>query len=475
MKNRKCSFTIGLFTYLLYAQPLRVLAQTTSRETALEQLFDENRILFSTLSFVALVIVVFILTQAVYSNYLKRQKNLLQKALDDLESEQNVRASFMDMLTHDIRTPFTVTMGYADMALRYIDDPHKVAEYLMKVRTANDELLELLNDVLTIAQLDSNKLQLTDAPCDLFLCGQDLLPKLRIQAEKKGIEFVFHFGNIRDRYVYVDYIHVNQILENIVTNAIKYSPAGGTVDFFLYQTLEAKDNQATYAFVIQDTGVGMTKEQIDRAYEPFYRGDTETVRNVPGSGLGLVIVKRLLDLMNGSIALESEVGKGTKVTIHVPMRLQEDQHPSNDVRFLVSTDISKLQGQRILIAEDNELNMEITTDILHDAGFEVEQAENGEIAVNMIREKGPHYYDCVLMDIEMPILDGHGAVRQIRELPGMGKLPIIMLSAFAYEEDKRKSIEAGANDHLTKPVVVAELMESLGRFMEYRMEEGKNV
>jgi CheY-like chemotaxis protein len=262
-------------------------------------------------------------------------------------------------------------------------------------------------------------------------------------------------------------LRLNQVVINVVSNAVKYTPSGGSVMVDITQIPSEREGYGLYQIVIKDTGIGMSAEYQQHLFDEFSRERTSTVSKQQGTGLGLAITKRIVDMMEGSIDVESKVGEGSKFTIRIPMRIQENPEAVEQVRFAHSEQESiSFEGFKVLVVEDNELNLEISKDILESAGVVVESAEDGSIAVERLKEKGPDYYDCILMDIQMPVMDGFEATREIRKMFPDKRIPIIALSANAFDEDRRKSFEAGMDGHLAKPIVIAQLEDSLKKYLK---------
>ena len=260
---------------------------------------------------------------------------------------------------------------------------------------------------------------------------------------------------------------MNQVIINVVSNAVKYTPSGGSVLVDISEIPSDREGYGMYQFIIQDTGIGMSPEYLQHLFDEFSRERTSTVSKQQGTGLGLAITKRIVDMMEGSINVESKVGEGSKFTICIPLRIQENPEAVEQVRFVHSErEIISFEGFRVLVVEDNDLNLEISRDVLENAGIVVESAADGSVAVELLKEKGPDYYDCILMDIQMPVMDGFEATRVIRNLFPDKRIPIIALSANAFDEDRRKSIEAGMDGHLSKPIVIAQLEDALKKFLK---------
>lgn len=393
----------------------------------------------------------------------KREMANLEKA----ELANKAKSAFLFNMSHDIRTPLNAMIGFTDMAVKNIDDKAKALDCLNKSKLSSEHLLSLINDVLDMSRIESGKVELDLNPVNLGENGEDYVPMLRSLAEKKNVHFDFAQHDIQNRYVYVDFLRLNQVVINVVSNAVKYTPSGGSVTVDISQIPSEREGYGLYQIVIKDTGIGMSAEYQQHLFDEFSRERTSTVSKQQGTGLGLAITKRIIDMMEGSIEVDSKVGEGSKFTIRIPMRIQEHPEDVEQVRFAHSEqEAVSFEGFKILVVEDNELNLEISKDILESAGVVVESAEDGSIAVERLKEKGPDYYDCILMDIQMPVMDGFEATRTIRQMFPDKRIPIIALSANAFDEDRRKSFEAGMDGHLAKPIVIAQLEDALKKYLK---------
>ena len=393
----------------------------------------------------------------------KREMASLEKA----ELANKAKSAFLFNMSHDIRTPLNAMIGFTDMAVKNIDDKTKALDCLHKSKLSSEHLLSLINDVLDMSRIESGKVELDLNPVDLEENGDDYVPMLRSLAEKKNVHFEFIHHDIQNRYVYVDFLRMNQVVINVVSNAVKYTPSGGSVTVDITQIPSDHEGYGLYQFIIQDTGIGMSAEYQQHLFDEFSRERTSTVSKQQGTGLGLAITKRIVDMMEGTMDVESKVGQGSKFTIRIPMRIQENPESTEQVRFAHSEqEPISFEGFKVLVVEDNELNLEISKDILESSGVIVESATDGSIAVQCLKEKGPDYYDCILMDIQMPVMDGFEATRMIRQMFPQKRIPIIALSANAFDEDRRKSFEAGMDGHLAKPIVVAQLEDALKKFLK---------
>ena len=392
----------------------------------------------------------------------KREMASLEKA----ELANKAKSAFLFNMSHDIRTPLNAMIGFTDMAVKNIDDKSKALDYLSKSKLSSEHLLSLINDVLDMSRIESGKVELDLNPVNLDENGDDIVPMLKSLAEKKNVNFEFTRHDVEHSYVYVDFLRINQVLINVVSNAVKYTPSGGSVQVDVSEIPSDREGYGMYQFVVNDSGIGMSPEYLQHLFDEFSRERTSTVSKQQGTGLGLAITKRIVDMMEGSIEVESKVGEGSKFTIRIPMRIQEHPEEVEQVRFAHSErEAISFEGFKVLVVEDNELNLEISKDVLESAGVVVESAADGSLAVECLKEKGPDYYDCILMDIQMPVMDGFEATREIRKMFPDKRIPIIALSANAFDEDRRKSFEAGMDGHLAKPIVIAQLEDALKKFL----------
>lgn len=528
------------------------------------------------------------------------QKNLLENALLQANRASKAKSIFLSNMSHDIRTPMNAIVGFTALAMAHMDQKDQVEEYLKKIMTSGNHLLSLINDVLDMSRIESGKMHLDEKPCSL----PDILHSLRniLQADihSKRLDLYMDAVDILDEEICCDKLRLNQVLLNLLGNAVKYTPAGGMITMRITEKAGAAPGFADYEFTIRDTGVGMSEEFVAHIFEPFERERNTTISGIQGTGLGMAITKNIVDLMNGTIAVKSELGKGTEVTVGFTFRLYSGDKQPQDIpklqgcRALVIDDdfntcdsvtymlgqigmraewtlsgkeallrthqavtrgdiytvyvidwmlpdmngievarrirkemgdevpiilltaydwldiedeakeagisafcskplfLSELRGclhsivemeeaagaqgiqkqerqhtGRILLAEDNEINQEIAAAILGDAGFTIEIARNGQIAVDMLKKSSPGYYCLVLMDVQMPVMDGYEATKAIRKLEdeALAQIPILAMTANAFEEDRQQAMECGMNGHLAKPIDVEELLATLDRIL----------
>ncbi len=392
-------------------------------------------------------------------------QNELKEARDRAEAASRAKSAFLFNMSHDVRTPMNAIIGFTDIAQKHIHDIDKVADSLQKIKNAGMHLLSLLNDVLDMSRVESGHVEITEEPADLLEIMDGIAPIVSPLAMAKNIDYKTVYDGIRDRRVRADILHINQVVINLLTNAVKYTVEGGTVTLRLEQAEDVKDGVCMYSIIVEDTGIGMSKEFMAGMFESFVRENREEVMKESGVGLGLAITKRLVTLMNGTITVASELGNGSVFTVKLPLKIQSEDEAETREEEVIHEPKS-LEGKKILLVDDNELNREIAVEILEDSGMVVDMACNGMEAVEMVKQNGMRFYDAILMDIQMPVMNGYEATEAIRALPDDGKpVVIIALSANAFEEDKRKSLSVGMNAHIPKPVNAAELVETLRKYI----------
>lgn len=392
------------------------------------------------------------------------QKKKLQEALAIAEKASKAKTSFLFNMSHDIRTPMNAILGFTDLAMKNLGDPDRLRDYLHKIQSSGKVLLSILNSILEMARIESGSMDLYEQAVDLEEIGEDLFSVFQTQMEQKGIKFTKDI-NVQHRYVYGDKTKIREIFLNILSNAFKYTESGGKVHILLEEMSSDREGYAVIKAQISDTGIGMPPEFLNRIFDEFSRERNSEKNNIEGTGLGMAIVKRLVGLMGGRIEVQSELGKGSAFTITISHRIaSKDDVISDAIQNDLNMDFT---GKRILLAEDNDLNAEIASEILSEVGFEVERARDGQVCVDMLSNQPAHYYDVILMDVQMPNLNGYGAARKIRSLNDKEKasIPIIAMTANAFDEDRKEAIAAGMNGHVSKPIDISKLMEKLSEFL----------
>ncbi len=391
----------------------------------------------------------------------KKQK-VLAEALDAAKRANRAKSDFLFNMSHDIRTPMNAIIGYTDLLKKNIDNPELRDRYIENIQTSNGYLLDLINNVLDTARIESGNATLDEEPGDRNQLVKNLNTAFAGEIEKKHLKFTIHDSTIF-RYVYLDATKMAQIMFNIVSNAVKYTPEGGSIDIYFSEKPSEREGWADFTAVVKDTGIGISKDFLPHIFDSFSREKTVTDSKIVGTGLGMGIVKNLVELMGGTISVESELGKGTTVSFTIPHRIAEA--PTETEHMDTDIDPQTFAGKRILLAEDNELNAEIAIEILTEAGFEVGHAEDGIICLDMLNK---HDYDLILMDVQMPNMDGLKTTAVIRQLPDKTKAntPVIAMTANAFEEDRKKCLEAGMNGFMSKPIDIGNLMKTLADILK---------
>ena len=390
---------------------------------------------------------------------MKREEEYQQRVR---EARISARNDFLANMSHDIRTPMNAIVGYTNIAKTNKHQPETVADALDKIGSSSHYLLSLINDILDISKIESGKMQISYGPCDLAALFRRIEDITALQAKKKFLVITYCHDSVRHYKVKSDELRLEQILINIISNAIKYTPSGKTVDL-IAEELPSSGGKNKYRFIIRDTGIGIKEDYLPHIFESFTREERTTVNRIQGTGLGLAITAKIVEMMGGTISVKSKLGEGSEFTVELELEpLDMDSQTNAD-----NSESIDLAGHRILLVEDNAINAEIARMILEQYGAEVQQADNGKIGLEALQEKGPGYYDAVLMDIQMPVMNGFEATKAIRALGGAyaTALPIIAMSANAYDEDVRDCLAAGMNGHIAKPFNPDELMRILRRYI----------
>ncbi|MDE5546048.1 MAG: transporter substrate-binding domain-containing protein [Anaeroplasmataceae bacterium] len=396
----------------------------------------------------------------------QEQKDVLTEALAQAQYANKAKTTFLNSMSHDIRTPMNAIIGFTSLATTHLDNKEQVRDYLGKIMTSGNHLLSLINDVLDMSRIESGKVKIEEKETSLLEIMHDLITIVQADVKSKQLE-LFDTLDVTNETIICDKLRLNQVLLNLLSNAVKYTKPGGTVHIRVSQKTEASEGYATYEFAIKDNGIGMSPTFLQHVFEPFEREQTSTVSGIQGTGLGLAITKNIVDMMGGTITVESEEGKGSEFTVtfcfqvsdkHID--LQQPEQESDD-----ETDKSELHfdGKKLLLVEDNELNQEIAQTILESAGFIIDTVNDGSVAVEQMKKMPAGTYDLILMDVQMPIMNGYEATRAIRALddPVKATIPIVAMTANAFEEDRKEALESGMNGYVAKPIDINKLMKTL--------------
>lgn len=401
---------------------------------------------------------------AAQKKQLEKQQKALEEALILSKSASNAKTVFLNNMSHDIRTPMNAIIGYTNLALSHIDQKERVLDYLFKINQSSEHLLSLINDVLDMSRIESGKMFLDEKPENLTNIINELENIINADINKKRLNFFIEGFDIQNDDIICDKLRLHQILINILSNSIKYTPEGGHISFKIHQKSDVKLNYSSYEFSIKDNGIGMTKEFIPHIFEPFSRFRSSTISGIQGTGLGMAITKNLVDLMGGQIEVHSEEKIGTEIILHFSFKIQNNENKENTPNIECS-DIFK--GKKVLIVEDNDMNLEIASELLQEEGCIISAARNGKIAVELIKNSDPGNFDLVLMDIQMPVMDGYEATREIRALKNtkLANIPIVAMTANAFDEDRKKALNSGMNEHVPKPVNITTLKQIVSKII----------
>ncbi len=392
------------------------------------------------------------------------QRRLLEDALAQAERANAAKSTFLSNMSHDIRTPMNAIIGFTALAAKHIDQKERVEEYLKKIMSSGNHLLSLINDILDMSRIESGKIVLEEKPCNL----SDVLLELKniLQADITAKNLTFHVDatSVVNQNIFCDRLRLNQVFLNLLGNAIKFTEPGGTISTWIVERPGQTPEYAGYEIYVEDTGIGMSQEFQKHIFEPFERERTSTISKIQGTGLGMSITKKIVDLMNGTIEVDSRQGEGTRFKVCLSFRLQNIASRESERKKPRKHAEKRTYNQRILLVEDNELNREIALELLSEVGFDIETAENGKVAVEMVEQSLPGYYELILMDVQMPVMNGYDAAVAIRNLKdkALASIPILAMIANAFEEDKQMALTCGMNGHIAKPIDVGKLLETVG-------------
>ena len=400
----------------------------------------------------------------------RKLNQALQTAVQTAENANRAKSAFLSSMSHDIRTPMNAIIGFTTLARNNVNDPEKAAGYLDKIQTSSNHLLGLINDVLDMSRIESGNtvLNLTEEKLSEIVHGLDTVIRPQAAAKKQNLSFVL--DGIQHDSVIVDKVRISQICLNLLSNAIKYTPDEGFIRVLIVET-SASGNTGYYRIAVEDTGYGMSEEYQKVIFESFTREEDSRTSKIQGTGLGMAITKNLVDLMGGTIRVESKKGKGSRFTVELPLRINQEAKTASQQKERSSSGeeakSSILKGKHILAAEDNVLNAEILEAILEMEGASCVICENGELALEAFLKSQPGQFDLVLMDIQMPVMNGYDATRAIRQSahPGAKTIPIIAMTANAFAEDIQNSLDAGMNAHISKPIDLDALEKTVRRVL----------
>ena len=393
------------------------------------------------------------------------QKNIALQLAVQRETKANLaKREFLFNMSHDIRTPMNAIIGFTALAQTHIDDRGQVEDYLKKISVSSQHLLSLINDVLDMSRIESGKVTLEAKPVHLPELVHELRDIVQAVVSKKDLSLTLDTVGVENEDIIADPLRLEQILINVLANAVKFTPDGGQIGLWIVQKDTAPAGYADFEFHIKDNGIGMSEEFQKHIFEQFARERTSTVSKIQGTGLGMAITKSLVDMMGGRITVKSEQGKGSEFTISLRFPIGEAKTGQTPP----AAKASAFTGKKLLVVEDNELNLEIASTLLKEAGFEVDTAENGKIAVEKVEAASADRYDLILMDIQMPEMDGYEATRRIRALPDAKKaaLPIVAMTANAFEDDRKTALHAGMNGHIAKPLDIQKLFQVLSELLK---------
>ena len=389
----------------------------------------------------------------------------LQVAVENAESANRAKSTFLFNMSHDIRTPMNAIIGYADLASRHLDDPAKLEKYMENIQVCGQNLLMLLNNVLDLARIENDKTEIEYSVSDIEKDFRNCIAMFQNQADSKG-QTLTVTAHLQHSYIYADIPHLTEVCTNLVSNAVKYTGACGTIHCDVTQKPGKKDGWCDTVVTVADNGIGMSQEFQKHIFEPFERERASTVSKVEGSGIGMGIVKKLVGLMGGTVEVESKIGVGSTFTVTIPCRIvsQEETQAKRDT---TSSDKKSLCGVKILLTEDNDLNAEIATELLQEEGCTVDRAKDGVECVDMLEKAANGTYQLILMDIQMPVMNGYDAATKIRRMddPQKADIPIIAMTANAFSEDKQAALDAGMNDHVAKPINMNILVPTIRKYL----------
>ena len=395
------------------------------------------------------------------------EKTLLEERLKKVQKADEAKSLFISSMSHDLRVPMSSSIGFTDLAYDNAENPEKTREYLKKVRSSNEHLLTLVNDIIDVNRIENGNISIKEEAYNLYSIAAGIDEMVRPEIEAKKITFATDFSGIIDENVYCDKLHIKQIFFNIFSNAVKFTDPGGNIKFEIIQLKCDQPGYGLYEFRVRDSGIGIGADFMPYVFEPFTRENSVGVNKTTGAGLGLTITKQIIDMMDGSIAVKSEPFSGAEFIVRLRFKLASTGATlgSRNNDYEVFTD--KFQGRKLLLVEDNGLNREMEKDLLEECGFIVNDVDDGTVAVAVMEQAKAGEYAAIIMDVQMPNMDGYEATRLIRKMPdpAIARIPIVAMTANAFNEDRMKSREAGMNAHITKPIDMDKLLKVLDKLI----------
>ena len=469
VNSGNCSL-LSILNKTIKAKPINLLAgsiamyQSSARKVTLSEFIKDNFVMMLLISSIAVAVVLLTILKLLQkarkaeaaakkaANDTQELNAKLQVAVENAESANRAKSTFLFNMSHDIRTPMNAIIGYADLASRHLDDPAKLEKYMENIQVCGQNLLMLLNNVLDLARIENDKTEIEYSVSDIEKDFRNCIAMFQNQADSKG-QTLTVTAQLQHPYVYADIPHLTEVCTNLVSNAVKYTGACGTIHCDITQKPGKKEGWCDAVITVADNGIGMSQEFQKHIFEPFERERTSTVSKVEGSGIGMGIVKKLVGLMGGTVEVESKIGVGSTFTVTIPCRIAS-QEETQAKRDTTSSDKKSLSGTKILLAEDNDLNAEIAVELLQEEGCAVDRAKDGVECVDMLEKAANGTYQLILMDIQMPVMNGYDAAKKIRRMDDLPKaeIPIIAMTANAFSEDKQAALDAGMNDHVSKPI-----------------------
>ena len=474
---------LSILNKTIKAMPVNMLAgalamyKSSARKVTLSDFIKDNffmALLVSSIAVAVVLLTILMLLQKARkaeaaarkaANDTQKLNAKLQVAVENAESANHAKSTFLFNMSHDIRTPMNAIIGYADLASRHLDDPAKLKNYMENIQVCGQNLLMLLNNVLDLARIENDKTEMEYSVSNIEKDFRNCVAMFRNQADSKG-QTLMVTTQLPYPYIYADIPHLTEICTNLVSNAVKYTGAGGTIRCNVTQKPGEKEGWCDTVVTVADNGIGMSQEFQKHIFEPFERERTSTVSKVEGSGIGMGIVKKLVGLMSGTVEVESRIGVGSTFTVTIPCRIASEDE-TRAKRETNPSDQKCLCGTRILLTEDNDLNAEIAVELLQEEGCTVDRAKDGVECVDMLEKAANGTYQLILMDIQMPVMNGYDAARKIRGLddPQKANIPIIAMTANAFTEDRQVALDAGMNDHIAKPINMNVLVPTLRKYL----------